>query len=89
MIRDNDFSAIVLFLLMMIIGMAATIEAKTARPKNVKVHPYPAALMNGWTEYENAKLISELHMARITTISPDTPGKHSMAYAVAIEHALT
>lgn len=73
----------------MIIGIAATIEAKTERPKNVKVHPYQAALMNGCTEYEKAKFINELHIARITTISPDTPGKHSMAYAVAIEQALT
>jgi hypothetical protein len=72
----------------MIIGIPATIEAKTARPKNVKVHPYPAAVMKGWTEYENAKLINELHMAKMTTISPATPGKHSIAYAVAMEQAL-
>lgn len=69
--------------------MAAAIEANTARPKNVKVHPYPAALMNGWTEYEKAKFIKELHIARITTISPAIPGNDSMAYAVAIEQALT
>ena len=73
----------------MIIRIATTIEANTERPKNVKVHPYPAALMNGCTEYENAKFISKLHMARITTISPNTPGKHSIAYSVAIEQALT
>jgi hypothetical protein len=27
----------------MIIGIAATIEANTKRPKNMKVQPYPAA----------------------------------------------
>lgn len=73
----------------MIIGIAATIDANTARPKNVNVQPYPAALTKGCTEYEKAKLISELHMASITTISPATAGKHSMAYAVAIEQAPT
>lgn len=73
----------------MIIGIAATIEAKTAKSKNVKVPPYPAALMKGWTEYEKAKLINGEYIARITTISPDRPGKLSIAYAVAIEQALT
>jgi hypothetical protein len=73
----------------MITKIATIIETKTAMPKNVKVHPYPAVLMKGWTKYWKAKLISEKHIARITTISPNTPRKLSIAYAGAIEQALT
>jgi len=35
----------------------------------VKVHPYPAALINGYTEYEKAKFVKELYIARMTSIS--------------------
>jgi len=64
-------------------------DAKKESPKNVKVHPQPAVLINGCTEYENAKFMSKLHIVRMTIISPPTPGKDSIAYAVAIEQALS